>query len=136
MTISSAKSLALSGWLPLFTLLPYWLGVRGNYSTNQLLLASAIALLVAAGLFLYVRVAREIERGSIVWGLLWIAIIALGAVGFISDAEPWGFPLFLFAIWVPVFTTCADKRRQRDPTKTLAPSIARCVTNCVGSKTE
>ena len=57
MSRSSANMLALSGWLPLFTLLSYWQGVRGEISTNQLLLASAIAILVAAGMFLYAPIA-------------------------------------------------------------------------------
>ena len=103
MTRSTAKRLALSGWLPLFSLLSYLLGFRGDYRTDQLFLASAIALLVATGLFLNAPIARKVERGSIAWGLLWIAVVALGSIGYISDAKPWGIPLFLFAIWAPVY---------------------------------
>ena len=106
-----------------FVVVMAWVCV--NYSTTQLLLASVIAILVAIGLFLYVPIARKVERGSIAWGLIWIAVIALGALGFISDAEPWGFPLFLLAIWARCFTACADKRRGRETIKTLATIISQ-----------
>ena len=87
LTRSTAKRLSMCPWLPLFTLLSYWLGIRGDYGTNQLLAISAIAILVAAGLFMYAPIARKVEHGSIAWRLLWIAVITFGAVGFVSEAE-------------------------------------------------
>ena len=78
---STAKRLALSGWLPLFSLMSYWQEVRSDYSASKLLLASAIAILVAPGLFLYESIARKVKCGTIVSELLWIAVIAHGAIG-------------------------------------------------------
>ena len=102
MTDSSAGRWGMSITIPLLSLLLYWGRLHGNYSTDQLLLASAIAIAVAAGLYLYAPVARKVERWSTAWILLWIVVIAVGVTGFIYDTHPWGFPVAFIAIWAPV----------------------------------
>lgn len=104
----AAKRLTMSVLLPLLSLLSYWQRLHGEYSTNQLVLASAIAILAGTGLFLYATIVRKVERVSIAWGLFWIAVIIIGAIGLIGNigifyAEPWGFPLVFFAIWAPIY---------------------------------
>ena len=105
---NNAKRLALSVFLPLLSLLLYLQRLRGDYSTYQLVLASAIAIMAGAGLFLYAPIVRRVERVSIAWGLFWIAVIIIGAIGLIGNigifhGEPWGFPLVFFAIWAPIY---------------------------------
>ena len=128
---STVNCLALSVWLPLFSLLSYWLGVRCDHSTIQLSLIPDIAILGAAGLFLYAPIARKVERGSIVRGLLLTAAIALGAIGYISHAEPWGSPLFLFAIWAPVYHYLCRQEEGTKDNEDTCPHYQRGVSRIV-----
>jgi len=98
----------MSVLLPLLCLLSYWQGLHGDYSTYQILLASAIAILAGAGLFTYASIVRKVESVGIAWGLFWIAATILGAIGLMGiigiwNAEPWGFPLVFFVIWAPIY---------------------------------
>lgn len=100
-------------------------GSSEGYCTNHLLFASAIAILVATGLFLYTPIVLKVERGSIAWGLLWIAVITLGSIGYISDAEPWALLYSFPRFGLRCFTTCAVKRRERETTKALASTTGK-----------
>ena len=98
----------MSVLLPLLCLLSYWQRLHGDHSTNQILLASAIAILAGAGLFMYATIVQKVESVGIAWGLFWIAVTILGAIGLIGimgeiDAKPWGFPLVFFTIWAPIY---------------------------------
>lgn len=102
------KRLVMSVLLPLLCLLSYWQSLHGNYSTYQLLLASAIAILAGAGLFLYTTIVRMVESAGKAWGLFWIAATILGAIGLTGvigaiNVEPWGLPLVFFTIWAPIY---------------------------------
>ena len=102
------KRLVMSVLLPLLCLLSYWQSLHGDYSTYQLLLASAIAILAGAGLFLYTTIVRKVESAGKAWGLFWIAATILGAIGLTGvigaiNVEPWGLPLVFFVIWAPIY---------------------------------
>ena len=113
MTRKTTRRLGLAVFLPLLSLLLYWHRLHGDYSTNQLLLASSVAIVAATGLYLYAPIARKVERGSLAWGLLWIAVITLGAIGLINDTEAWGFPLTFFAIWAPIYhALCKQEEKE------------------------
>ena len=92
-------------YLPLTSLLFYWREVGGDYSDNQLLWSSSIAILLAIGLFFYVPIGQKIEPRSIAWGwLLFILILVagFGLIGLIGD-KPWGFSLTLLACFLPSY---------------------------------
>lgn len=98
----------MSVLLPLLCLLSYWQSLHGDYSTYQLLLASVIAVLSGAGLFLYTTIVRKVESTGEAWGLFWIAATILGATGLTGvigaiNVEPWGLPLVFFVIWAPIY---------------------------------
>ena len=101
------KRLALSVTHPLLALWLYWGRLHGDYSTNQLLLASAIAIVVAAAIFLYVPIAKKVERWSIAWWLGLMAIMFLGAtaitIKLLYEAHrAWSDAVIFFTIWIPV----------------------------------
>ena len=98
----------MSVLLPLLCLLSYWQSLHGDYSAYQLLLASAIAILAGAGLFLYTTIVRKVESAGKAWGLFWIAATILGAIGLTGvigaiSVELWGLPLVFFTIWAPIY---------------------------------
>lgn len=103
------KRLAFSVTFPLIALWQYWYSAKrdGDYSTNQLLLASAIAIVVAAAIFLYVPIAKKVERWSIAWWLGLMAIMFLGATAIIihwlyEAHRAWSHAVIFFTIWIPV----------------------------------
>lgn len=101
-TRKAAGRLVLALFCPLLSLLLYWQRLHGDYSTIQVLVASCIAIAVAASLYLYAPFAQRIRLRSLAGVLLLIAIITIGIVGFVFDAKPWGFPVTFMAIWAPV----------------------------------
>lgn len=128
----TGKRLALSVFLSLLSLLLYLQRLHGEYSTNQLVLASAIAILAGAGLFLYAPIVRKVESVGIAWGLFWIAFIILGAIGLIGiigviDVEPWGFPLVFFTIWAPIYhNLCTQEEGKVKLSFFKAPQNSQC----------
>ena len=101
----TVKRLFVAIVFPLLSLLQYWIVLDDDYSTNKLLLASAIAIVVAAGIFLYAPIAKKVERGGLAWASGFTATVLLAAIGFmymLDGTKAWGWPVFFFAIWVPV----------------------------------
>lgn len=101
----TVKRLCIAVVFPLLSLCMYWVMLDGDYSTNQLLLASAIAIMVAIGIFLYAPIAKKVERRGFAWTLGFIATLLLAGVGLIymlDGTKAWGWPVLFFAIWAPV----------------------------------
>ena len=127
-----AKRLVMSVLLPLLCLISYWQRLHGDYSTYQLLMALAIAILAGAGLFLYAPIVRKVECVSIAWGLFWIAVLIIGAIGLIGimgiwNAEPWGFPLVFFAIWAPIYHKLSRQEERKVKLRFFkAPQESQC----------
>ena len=114
--------LGMSITMPLVSLGLYWQRLHGDYTTEEMLVASAIAIVVAAGLYLYAPIARRIERWSAAWVLLWIVVITVGVIGFINDTQAWGFPISFIAIWAPVYhSLCRRQEGSSKPGVTVSP---------------
>lgn len=99
----------------------------GDYSKAQLLWSSLITIIVAISVFMYVPVAKKIERGSLIWRLglgftIVLAVIGLGRWFFeffivlhlpedlmTSDVgiSEWGASLLMIAIYIPVIHSTA-----------------------------
>ena len=62
------KRLTFAVTFPLLSLSLYWREIDGDYSASQLVLASAIVIVAATGIFLYTPIAKRVERGSLAWG--------------------------------------------------------------------
>ena len=104
--------LILSVCFPLLSLHAYWRDLDGNYSGMQFLWGLVIAIIATVAIFLYVPVAKKVERGSVVWtfGLLFAifvpAVVILGSMG---ETKIWGRAVSFFALWIPVIHISAQR---------------------------
>ncbi len=94
-----ARRLLLAIVFPAFSLHLYWKEAEG-----QTMLAAAIALVLAIGIFLYPPIAKRIERWSPAWNLGAFVSLALFVTGFVASLDPantWGWPISMFALGIP-----------------------------------
>ena len=102
--ISTAYRVLLAVLYPFLTLFLYLRELDGNYGAGRLVLASAIALVLAIGIFLYPPIAKRVEPRSVAWYLglaVSVMLVVHGMVASIDPANTWGFPVTFFACWIP-----------------------------------
>ena len=110
------KRLTLSVCFPFLGLYTYWRDLNGDHSGTQLLWGIVVAIIAGLAIFLYVPVAKKVERGSIVWtlGLLFAilvpAVLILGSMG---ETIVWARAVSLFAIMTPAIHLSAQRCDRR-----------------------
>ena len=104
-TVRIMRRFVMCIFLPLLSLISYWMEIDYNFNDNRLLLSTIVAILLSVALFFYVPIARKIERGSIAWGVIIVFAIMLACfagIGIIGNHQ-WGFPLFFLACFAPAY---------------------------------
>ncbi|MXX96409.1 MAG: hypothetical protein F4065_04650 [Rhodothermaceae bacterium] len=110
---------------PLISLWTYWRAFDGNYTGTDILWGVAVTIILASAIYLYLPIAKKVERGSIIWflGLLTIfGIFTFGTVlaGFWThwiiripvEQQAWGEYITYSAIWIPAIHTIAKNKNK------------------------